>query len=183
LKKQPRSVRLSKLLSLVLRHRPERIGLELDANGWAEVEQLLARLPRAGVTLERAELDAIVRESDKRRFALSDDGRRIRASQGHSIEVELGYPPTRPPARLFHGTAERNLAKIREHGIHRGRRHHVHLSATRTTAESVGRRHGKPIVLVVDATRMHAAGHVFFISANGVWLVTHVPPEYIDVDE
>jgi putative RNA 2'-phosphotransferase len=174
-----RGVALSKLLSFVLRHDPASIGLSLDREGWAKVDLLLEALERRGHRLDRAELEALVRESDKQRFALSADGALIRANQGHSVEVELGYTPLAPPDVLYHGTVARCLPPIREHGLKKGARHHVHLSATRELAEAVGRRRGAPVVLEVDAARMAEQGHEFFRSENGVWLTSHVPPEFI----
>lgn len=172
--------RTSKFLSLVLRHEPERIGLALDANGWANVDELLTKCSQHGVSLQRAELEEVVATNEKKRFALSEDGQRIRASQGHSIEVSLGYAPQAPPPRLFHGTATRFLSSIHSEGLRKGERHHVHLSGDEETARKVGQRHGKPAVLVIDAAAMHAAGHAFYLSDNGVWLTEHVPPEFIE---
>lgn len=172
-------VRTSKYLSLVLRHRPERIGLVVDDEGWAEVDALVACAAAHGRAIDRALIEEVVATNDKRRFALSADGRRIRASQGHSIDVTLALEAREPPAVLFHGTASRFLASIGRHGLIRGRRHHVHLSIDRETAERVGRRHGRPVVLAVAAGRMHAAGHVFHCSDNGVWLTEAVPAEYL----
>jgi len=172
-------VRTSKFLSLVLRHRPQAAGVELDAAGWVEVEKLLAGCAKAGRAITRGQLEEVVATNDKKRFELSDDGTRIRASQGHSVEVELGYEPAEPPELLYHGTIARNLVSIRAGGLLRGARHHVHLSADRRTAESVGGRRGRPVVLVVLAARMHADGHAFYLSTNGVWLTEHVPVEYL----
>lgn len=168
---------LSKLMSLALRHDPGALGLTLDAQGWVAIEALVAGLAarRRGVT--RADVERVVAESDKQRFAI--DGDRIRANQGHSVEVELGYAPATPPDRLYHGTAAANLESIRAQGLRRGSRHHVHLSADVATARRVGARHGTPVVLVVDAARMDADGHAFFQAANGVWLTEHVPPAYL----
>ena len=131
--------------------------------------------------LTRAELEAIVATSDKQRFALSSDGTRIRANQGHSVEVDLALAPATPPERLYHGTVERALGGIRAHGLVRGARHHVHLSADLATATKVGARRGRPVVLVVRAAEMAAAGYAFFRSDNGVWLVEHVPVEFLDL--
>lgn len=169
----------SKFLSLVLRHEPQAAGVTLDDAGWAGVADLLAGCRRAGVAIGEAELREIVRTSDKQRFAISDDGTRIRANQGHSVEVELGYEPAEPPAVLWHGTAEKHLAPIRGQGLLKGARHHVHLSETPETASAVGRRHGKLALLRVDAGRMHRAGRPFFRTPNGVWLTEHVPVEYL----
>ena len=172
-------VRTSKFLSLVLRHDPGRIGLVLDEAGWAEVDALLAAAAAHGVPLTREELREIVATSDKKRFALSSDGARIRANQGHSVEVDLQLPPCEPPERLYHGTVDAALPGIREQGILRGQRHHVHLSADVPTAEQVGRRRGAPVILTVRAADMHAAGHLFYQSANGVWLTEQVPARFI----
>jgi putative RNA 2'-phosphotransferase len=166
---------LSKLLSLVLRHDPAHVGIELDEHGWAQVDALIS-----AIGISRGDLERIVAESDKQRFAFSDDGARIRANQGHSVEVDLGLAPAVPPARLFHGTVASALPGIRAHGLLRGSRQYVHLSPDETTARAVGARRGKPVVLVVRAAEMVAAGHVFYVSANGVWLVDHVPVELID---
>jgi len=175
--------RLSKRLSYVLRHRPDSVGLELDAGGWVAVEELLAALGRGGRGVSRAELEEVVRTNEKQRFALSEDGLRIRASQGHSVDVELGLEPVEPPELLYHGTVERFLDSIRREGIARGNRHHVHLSPDVETAEKVGGRRGRPVILVVEARRMHAAGLRFFVSANGVWLTEHVPAAYVRLPE
>lgn len=172
-------VRSSKFLSLVLRHEPERIGLQLDANGWTNVDDLINRAAAHGMHYTPELIRTLVRESDKQRFALSEDGLRIRANQGHSVEVDLGYAPSVPPAQLFHGTAERHLASILSQGLMKGERHHVHLSADRDTALKVGQRHGKPVVLLVDSAAMHTAGLTFFRSANGVWLTEHVHAQYL----
>lgn len=171
-------VRLSKFLSRVLRHDPTSIGLTLDAQGWADVDALLAGAKRAGVPLTLERLRQVVAENDKQRFTLSDDGR-IRANQGHSIPVDLGLEPRRPPAQLYHGTADRFVADIRRDGLSPRRRNHVHLSPDEATATRVGARHGRPVVLVIEAARLHDAGHIFYLAENGVWLTDRVPPEYI----
>ena len=175
----PGLVTLSKFMSLVLRHKPQEIGLALDENGWADVAELIARANLKGVRLTRNDLLTIVETNDKKRFALSEDGTRIRASQGHSVAVDLALSPVAPPARLFHGTASRFLESIRAQGLLRGRRQHVHLSPDEATATKVGQRHGKPVVLQVLSGKMHQAGRQFFHSANGVWLTDHVPAEYL----
>jgi putative RNA 2'-phosphotransferase len=169
-------VRRSKRLSSVLRHAPDRVGLTLDAAGWVDVDALLAAL---GWT--RAELERVVATNDKRRFALDGTGTRIRASQGHSVAVDLGYAAQPPPPVLFHGTAERNLPAIEAEGLRPGRRHAVHLSPDEATARRVGARHGRPVVLRVDAEGMARDGAVFTRSANGVWLVDAVPPAFLAV--
>jgi putative RNA 2'-phosphotransferase len=172
--------RTSKFLSLVLRHEPEKIGLKLDEAGWADVDELLFACRMHGLRVELRELEEIVATNEKKRFAFSDDGRKIRASQGHSIEVSLGYTPQAPPAQLFHGTATRFLDSIRREGLRKGERHHVHLTAEEATARTVGQRRGKPTVLLVKAEAMVGAGHAFFLSDNGVWLTDHVPTSFIE---
>lgn len=176
---QSRLVRVSKFLSLVLRHQPRRIGIELDHAGWVRVSELLAACQAHDFPITREELEAVVRENDKQRFAFSEDGTRIRASQGHSVRVELGYAPLAPPTLLYHGTASRLLASIRERGLVKGGRHHVHLSTDAATAAKVGARHGTPHVIEVQSGRMHADGYDFYRSDNGVWLTEHVPAKYL----
>ena len=172
---------ISKFMSLVLRHQPQHIGLALDAAGWAGVDDLLARAAAAGCVITRDELNEVVATSDKRRFALSDDGLRIRANQGHSIDVDLGLAPIAPPEWLFHGTASRFVDSILRTGLERRSRHHVHLTDKVAIGEAVGRRYGKAVILRVAAAAMEAQGHVFFRSANDVWLVDAVPPRFIEV--
>ncbi|MDX2203053.1 MAG: RNA 2'-phosphotransferase [Hyphomicrobiaceae bacterium] len=173
-------VAASKFLSRVLRHRPQAIGLVLDAGGWADIDALIAAAGRHGMVLSRAHIARIVAESDKQRFALDAAGQRIRASQGHSIAVDLGLAAVAPPAVLFHGTTAAALASIRRQGLTRQRRHHVHLSPDAQTARKVGSRRGKPVVLSVRAGDMAGQGAAFYRSANGVWLTDAVPPQFID---
>ena len=170
---------ISKFLSLVLRHQPQSIGLVLDEAGWAGIEDLMAKAAAAGRRFSRDTLAEVVRSSDKQRFALSADGLRIRANQGHSIDVALGLEAAMPPDVLFHGTASRFLAAILATGLDKRQRHHVHLTHDLATAQAVGRRYGTLVVLDIDAARMRADGHAFYRSANGVWLVEHVPPAYL----
>ena len=174
-------IRASKFLSKVLRHEPESAGLVLEPGGWVPVLDLLNGLARAGLQLTRDELATVVANCEKQRFAFDEGGARIRANQGHSTEVELQLEPAEPPAELFHGTAEASLAAILRDGLRKMARHHVHLSPDDATAWKVGQRHGAPVVLTVDAAGMRTAEHVFYRSANGVWLVEHVPPEYLRV--
>jgi putative RNA 2'-phosphotransferase len=174
-----RTGRTSRFLSYVLRHRPETVGLELDEGGWVRVDELLAACRRHGRPISRAQLEAVVRSSDKQRFSFSRDGLRIRANQGHSVPIDLGLAPVAPPELLYHGTVARFLDAIRQEGLLRGKRHHVHLSADEPTARRVGRRRGAPVVLVVESGRMHRDGLTFYRSANGVWLTDAVPPEYL----
>jgi len=176
-------IKISKFLSLVLRHEPGMIGLTLDEGGWVSVAELLQACAAHNVSLTLDELQQIVRSSDKQRFAFSADGLQIRASQGHSVEVQLGYESLTPPAFLYHGTAERFLPSIREQGLVKGQRHDVHLSENDETATKVGSRHGRPVVLRIASGRMNKDGHLFFRSANGVWLTDSVPVEYIEFPE
>lgn len=173
-------VKISKLIRLVLRHQPEAIGLALDPNGWAEVDELIRLANLQGHSITREIVERVVAESDKRRFAFDESGQRIRANQGHSVEVDLQFTPQVPPAKLYHGTATRFLTSIREQGLIPGARQHVHLSADTATATKVGQRHGQPAVLLVLAAEMQAAGHAFFLSANGVWLTAHVPAWFLE---
>ncbi|HEU4388270.1 MAG TPA: RNA 2'-phosphotransferase [Blastocatellia bacterium] len=173
------STRTSKFLSLVLRHRPQMIGISLDDAGWVPVAELLKACAAHGVVLTEQQLRDVVENNDKKRFALSDDGSMIRASQGHSVNVELGYEPAVPPESLYHGTVEKFVSSIERNGLIKGKRHHVHLSPDIATATKVGGRRGKPVVLEIKAGEMHRAGIEFFVSANGVWLTEQVPPGYI----
>ena len=174
-----RHVRTSKFLSLVLRHQPEKVGVTLDPEGWVSVSRLLRALEAHGLRLTPDELREVVRANDKQRFSFSPDGLSIRASQGHSVQVELGYEQSEPPPTLYHGTAERFLPSIRRQGLLKGSRHHVHLSEQEATAVAVGRRYGRPVTLTIASGAMHADGHQFFRAANGVWLTEHVPARYI----
>jgi putative RNA 2'-phosphotransferase len=172
-------VRRSKRLSYWLRHAPEAAGVELDARGWAPVEAILAALGKAGLPTGRDDLAQLVAASDKQRFELSADGERIRARQGHSVTVEGDWPVTEPPDLLYHGTTDRFLLSILKKGLLPGRRHHVHLSATVETAQAVGARRGKAVVLGVLARAAAESGLAFRLSSNGVWLTDHVPPEWL----
>jgi putative RNA 2'-phosphotransferase len=174
-----RHVRVSKFLSLVLRHHPERVGVTLDREGWVSVTRLLEALETHGLRVTPDELREVVHANDKQRFSFSPDGLSVRANQGHSVKVELGYEPLQPPPTLYHGTAERFLPSIKEQGLLKGGRHHVHLSEQEATAVAVGRRYGRPVILSIASGAMHADGHLFFRSANGVWLTEHIPVRYI----
>ncbi|MFS2024170.1 RNA 2'-phosphotransferase [Massilia sp. GER05] len=171
----------SKLLSYVLRHRPDSIGLQLDANGWADVDALLQRLAEHGRPVARELLDRVVANNDKQRFAFDATRTRIRASQGHSIQVDLALQPAQPPDVLYHGTASRFLKSILASGLRAGNRQHVHLSGDVGTARRVGARYGFPVILRVDTARLRADGAVFYRSDNGVWLTGPVAPRYLRV--
>jgi putative RNA 2'-phosphotransferase len=173
------TTRLSKFLSQHLRHQPQAIGLTLQAGGWVEVADLLAACAAHGYPLTRDELEDLVEDNDKQRFAFDESGQRLRAQQGHSVEVDLQLTPAAPPAVLYHGTAPAALPAIRAAGLQKMNRHHVHLTTDEATARRVGLRRGRPVLLAVDAAALHAAGGVFYRSGNGVWLVDNVPPQYV----
>lgn len=170
--------RPSKFLSLVLRHQPEVAGISLDAQGWASIDALLAGAAANGLLISYEELEEIVATNEKNRFVICSETRRIRANQGHSVSVDLQLQERAPPPLLYHGTATRFLEAIRAEGLCQMRRHHVHLSADEATARQVGVRHGQVAVIEIDAAAMHEAGHRFFLSANGVWLVESVPAAF-----
>lgn len=170
----------SKFLSFVLRHQPDAIGIKLDLEGWADIATLIAAAGKHGKQLDLDLIRSVVATNDKKRFALSDDGLRIRAVQGHSTEsVDIRYIERVPPEFLFHGTATRFLESIRNQGLLPGSRQYVHLSQDEPTAVSVGQRHGKPVVLKVKALLMHEQGYQFFQAENGVWLTSAVPVSFI----
>jgi putative RNA 2'-phosphotransferase len=174
-----RLVTVSKFLSKHLRHTPAVLGLTLGPGGWVPVDELLAASTKAGFPVSYDELIECVETNDKQRFSFDDTGDLIRANQGHSVEVDLQLKETTPPAVLYHGTVERFLPSILAEGLKKGNRHHVHLSVDVETAHRVGARRGQPVILRVDAGRLHGQGRPFFRSANGVWLVDAVPPEYL----
>lgn len=166
-------------MSLALRHHPSALGLSLDKAGWAEVDQLLKGLGKRGLKIDLKTLQELVETNDKQRFALSDDHKYIRANQGHSIDVELELDAVEPPYTLYHGTVQKFMATIKNEGLKKMNRMHVHLSKDVETAQKVGSRRGVPIILKVDALQMHKAGFTFYLAENGVWLTDHVPPQYI----
>ncbi|MEM7303872.1 MAG: RNA 2'-phosphotransferase [Pseudomonadota bacterium] len=170
-------VKASKFLSLVLRHKPATIGLSLDEQGWIDVDELLAACEEHDVELSRELLHEVVATNNKQRFVIRDG--RIRASQGHSISIDLDLAPQVPPDCLYHGTASRFLDSIRAEGLVSKSRQHVHLSLDEATAVNVGKRHGAPVVLTIDAKAMHEDGCVFYVSENGVWLTARVATKYI----
>ncbi len=175
-----RLISTSKFLSLVLRHRPEVIGVQLDSEGWVAIDRLLEAARQHGKSLTLELLHEVVATNDKQRFALSEDGLQIRASQGHSVAgVDLQLPPVEPLEQLYHGTIPAFLPGIRQQGLLKRSRHHVHLSADEATAVKVARRRGQPIILAIASGAMHAAGHMFYLSANGVWLTESVPISFI----
>jgi len=180
-KSSPELTRIGRFMALLLRHDPGRAGLTLDASGWAPVAELLRGLARRGFEISPEMLRDLVQSDAKGRYAFSPDGRRIRASQGHSIQVDLGLSAVVPPDRLYHGTGERFLEAILAAGLRPMGRHHVHLSGDLQTATVVGSRRGRPVILLVDARGMCEAGHLFYRSANGVWLTDTVPPRFLNL--
>ncbi|MCA9079309.1 MAG: RNA 2'-phosphotransferase [Planctomycetaceae bacterium] len=173
----------SKFLSLVLRHQPELLDLTLDDAGWVAVDQLLDQLQSSQHPLTREQLQDVVQKNSKQRFEFSEDGSRIRARQGHSIPVDLGYAPQSPPEILYHGTPEQFVESIRQSGLKPQQRHAVHLHSDANIAREVGRRRGRAVLLQIAACAMHRAGHQFAVTGNGVWLTAHVPPEFIRFPE
>lgn len=171
--------RISKFMSLVLRHKPETIGLLLDENGWTSTTELIEKLNRHGAAITPEILQHVVATNSKKRFAFNEDGSKIRANQGHSIEVELNLQQQLPPFILYHGTGEKSVASILENGLEKRSRHHVHLSADIATAKAVGQRHGKSAIFEVAALQMQEDGHVFYLSENGVWLTDVVSAKYL----
>ncbi|WP_103866147.1 MULTISPECIES: RNA 2'-phosphotransferase [Aquimarina] len=176
---KPNHKQISKFLSLILRHNPDKIGLQLDQNGWANVDELLIKVKKHQPQLDRDILQEIVDTNDKKRFAFNDDQSKIRANQGHSITVDLEYKPIKPPGYLYHGTVAKFMPAIKQQGLLKMNRHHVHLSEELETATKVGSRRGKPIILTIRSGEMYAQGIEFFQSENGVWLTDTVLPEYI----
>ncbi|MBZ0165585.1 MAG: RNA 2'-phosphotransferase [Candidatus Omnitrophica bacterium] len=172
---------VSKYMSFVLRHQPGSIGLTLDAQGWARIDELIACATRDGKTLTKDLIEEVVAKDVKRRYALSDDGTMIRANQGHSVTVDLQLEPAEPPEVLYHGTAERSLPVILKQGLKPMKRHHVHLSKDQPTALAVGKRYGHPVILLIQSAQMHRAGHIFYLSQNDVWLTDSVPVAYIQI--
>lgn len=166
-------------MSLVLRHKPDEIGLEMDEQGWVKVDELIIKMNQNGLRVDKDIINTVVETNDKKRFAFNTDKSLIRASQGHSIEVDLDLPVAVPPNILYHGTTSRFLDSILRTGLQKQNRQHVHLSVTIETAQAVGSRHGKPVILTINAKAMHEAGFKFYLSENKVWLTETVPVEYI----
>jgi putative RNA 2'-phosphotransferase len=176
-----RQIKISKYLSKHLRHSPEQIGLTLAIGGWVDVDELLSACAAHYFPVTRAELEEVVATNDKQRFSFDDTKTRIRANQGHSVEVDLQLQPQTPPDVLYHGTAEQSVSAILESGLQKMSRHHVHLSKDVETARKVGMRHGRPVIFAIAATAMQQAGFIFYCSDNGVWLVDQVPPQYLKI--
>ncbi|MBD3886535.1 RNA 2'-phosphotransferase [Phormidium tenue FACHB-886] len=176
-----RQTKISKYLSKHLRHTPERLGLTLASGGWVRVDELLSACVAHQFLITRAELEEVVIANDKQRFSFDETKTRIRANQGHSVEVDLQLEPQIPPDILYHGTGEQSVPVILQSGLLKMSRHHVHLSKDMETARKVGMRHGRPVILRIDAAIMQQAGFTFYCSDNGVWLVEEVPPQYLAV--
>ena len=167
-------------MSLALRHQPDVIGIGLDDEGWVPVLELIKGINKKGIKLDYNGLKIIVAENNKKRFSFNDDGSKIRANQGHSIEVDLKLQSIEPPVVLYHGTVGKFMASINENGLIKGNRQHVHLSKDKETATNVGSRRGIPTILTVNAKMMYDAGYEFYLSKNGVWLTDFVPVEFIN---
>ena len=174
---------ISKFLSLVLRHQPEIIGIKLDRNGWTDVDDLIDKANNYGIKFDKELLNFIVATNSKKRFAFNETFDRIRANQGHSIDIDLGYKPKKPPEILYHGTWENSVRSILKSGIEKRWRQYVHLSSDADTASKVGQRHGKPFVFKILAEQMYNDKFDFFISENGVWLTDYVPIEYLRIND
>lgn len=180
---QKEIIQKSKFLSLILRHKPEEIDLELDNNGWANVNELLLKCQQNGINLDFEKLKIILEINNKKRFTFNDDFTKIRANQGHSIDIEMDYKEIEPPEYLYHGTSTKNSHSILEFGIKKMQRQYVHLSLDIETALNVGQRHGKPIVFSVNTKQMFIDGFKFYLSKNNVWLTNFVPNKYIKISE
>lgn len=170
---------ISKFMSLVLRHKPETIGLMLNENGWANVQEMIDKMNTTGADVDIDLIHTIVETNDKKRFAFNEDMTMIRASQGHSVEVDLNLSEVQPPEFLYHGTIQESVDIIRLEGLKKMSRQHIHLSKDKETAIKVGSRRGKPVILVIRAAAMQADGYPFYLSANEVWLTDEVPVQYI----
>ena len=180
---EKRRTRISKFLAKHLRHAPAEIGLTLEEGGWVSVAELLHGSSRAGLIVTLEELREVVATNEKQRFAFDESGKKIRANQGHSIEVDLQLPAQIPPAVLYHGSAEQFVLGIKIEGLQKMSRQHVHLSLDVETARRVGARHGKPVIFRVDTAALTKAGYLFYCAANGVWLTDEIPPEFLQLCE
>ncbi len=172
--------KVSKFLSLILRHKPETINLILDGNGWADIDELIEKSKTRGFQLSQKAIEEVVITNDKQRFSFNESRNKIRANQGHSIKVDLNYVTIEPPEYLYHGTVHKFMSAIRKSGLQKMKRHHVHLSHEQETASKVGQRRGKPVILTIRSGEMYRNAHQFFLSENGVWLTDHVPSKYIE---
>lgn len=171
--------KLSKFISLILRHKPEEIGITLDEHGWANVEELINGINNSSRKIDMEILEDIVYTDDKGRYSFNEDKTLIRANQGHSIPVDVELKEAIPPKVLYHGTAERFMDSIREQGIKSMSRLYVHLSDNISTAAKVGKRHGNCVILTIDTEKMHKDGIKFYLSENNVWLTKYIDCKYI----
>lgn len=171
--------RIGKFLSLILRHEPQKIGIELDEQGWANVKELIEKCKKHRYHFSMEDLIEIVETNDKQRYSFNEKRNKIRANQGHSIDIDLALRPVEPPEYLYHGTATRFVSSIMEQGILKGSRQYVHLSKDKETATKVGSRHGKPAILTIMSGNMYKDGILFYQSDNGVWLTDYVDVKYI----
>lgn len=178
---EKQNIKTSKFLSLVLRHKPETIQIQLDENGWVSVNELIEKLNNYGKEIDFKTIEYVVETNSKKRFAFNEDKSKIRASQGHSLQIDLNYEPINPPELLYHGTSKKFVDSILKSGIEKRNRQHVHLSSDIETALKVGQRHGKPVILKIQTEKMNKNGHKFYLSDNNVWLTDYVPIEYITI--
>jgi putative RNA 2'-phosphotransferase len=179
---KPELIKISKFLSLILRHKPESIGVSMSPHGWVKIDELIRAAQKHRIHLTKKLIDEVIKTNDKQRFTYSSDGESIRANQGHSVNIELELQPSTPPDTLYHGTAIRFMKEIRKTGLLKMNRQYVHLSLKKTTAYDVGKRQGKPIILTIDAQTMNQDGYEFYLSKNGVWLTKHVPSQYLSTE-
>ena len=172
------NTKVSKFIALILRHKPETIGISLDEHGWADVKELITGVSRT-YPLDMDQLEEIVRTDGKQRYSFNADHTKIRANQGHSVPVDVELKQTDPPEVLYHGTGEKYVDSIRKSGLDPKSRLYVHLSGDIPTARNVGKRHGRPVIFRIDARKMKEDGFIFFLSENGVWLIKQVPVRYL----
>ncbi|HBE16965.1 MAG TPA: RNA 2'-phosphotransferase [Cyanobacteria bacterium UBA11149] len=180
--KDNRLVKISKYLSYHLRHHPDKIGISLAPGGWVDVDELLDASRRDSFYISRTELNEVVAHNDKQRFSFDETDTKIRANQGHSVEIDLQLSAAIPPDALYHGTGQKTVKSILQEGLRKMSRHHVHLSPDLATAKKVGARHGSPVVFTINTLAMQRDNYTFYCSDNGVWLVDYVPPEYLELD-
>jgi putative RNA 2'-phosphotransferase len=178
--KEEKYIKISKFMSFVLRHKPELIGIALDNEGWVNLDDFIHKINKhKNFHLTKETIHIIVKNDEKQRYSLSYDGSMIRANQGHSVHVDLKLQPEMPPVLLYHGTVENKIKSIEKEGLLPMSRNFVHLSSDIQTAENVGKRRGLPIILTIQAQKMHNEGYNFYLSENKIWLTKKVPVEYI----
>lgn len=178
-----RLIKISKFLSLILRHKPEIINLKINSEGWANIDELIKKTNDNGLSINYTDVKEIVEKNNKMRFKISNDEKNIRANQGHSININLNLKEKKPPNILYHGTTIKFIESIKENGLVKNKRHHVHLSTDKYSAINVGKRHGKPIVLEIDSKKMYQDGYLFYLSENLIWLTDKVLPKYLKIEE